>query len=58
MPENAMDYYGADGLLYCGKCQTPKEALFPNGLVLMGKEQASGRMCLSQSRTGAAGGNC
>ena len=21
-----MDYYGADGLLYCGKCQTLKEA--------------------------------
>ena len=27
MPENAMDYYGAVGLLYCGKCQTPKEAI-------------------------------
>ena len=39
MPENAMDYYGADGLLYCGKCQTPKEALFPKGLVLMGKNK-------------------
>ena len=34
-----MDYYGADGLLYCGKCQTPKEALFPKGLVLMGKNK-------------------
>ena len=39
MPENAMDYYGADGLLYCGKCQTLKEALFPKGLVLMGKNK-------------------
>ena len=29
MPEIAMDYYGADGLLYCGKCRTPKEAYFP-----------------------------
>ena len=39
MPENAMDYYGADGLLYCGKCQTPKEAFFAKGLVLMGKNK-------------------
>lgn len=22
------DYYGKDGLLYCGKCHTPKEAFF------------------------------
>ena len=39
MPENAMDYYGADGLLYCGKCHTPKEAFFAKGLVLMGKNK-------------------
>ena len=39
MPENAMDYYGADGLLYCGKCHTPKEAFFAKGLVLMGKNR-------------------
>ena len=39
MPENAMDYYGAVGLLYCGKCQTPKEAFFAKGLVLMGKNK-------------------
>ena len=23
------DYTGEDGLLYCGKCRTPKEAYFP-----------------------------
>ena len=23
------DYTGEDGLLYCGKCHTPKEAYFP-----------------------------
>ena len=23
------DYIGEDGLLYCGKCHTPKEAYFP-----------------------------
>ncbi len=39
IPENAMDYYGADGLLYCGKCHTPKEAFFAKGLVLMGKNR-------------------
>ena len=25
------DYTGEDGLLYCGKCRTPKEAFFPAG---------------------------
>ena len=25
----AEDYTGEDGLLYCGKCRTPKEAYFP-----------------------------
>ena len=39
MPRNAADYHGDNGLLYCGKCQTPKEALFPKGLVLMGKNR-------------------
>lgn len=33
------DYYGKDGLLYCGKCHTPKEAFFANNLVLMGKNR-------------------
>ena len=26
---DAEDYTGEDGLLYCGKCHTPKEAYFP-----------------------------
>ena len=25
------DYVAEDGLLYCGSCNTPKEAFFPNG---------------------------
>lgn len=25
------DYTGKDGLLYCGKCHTPKEAYFEDG---------------------------
>ena len=25
------DYTGEDGLLYCGKCHTPKEAYFEDG---------------------------
>lgn len=33
------DYYGKDGLLYCGKCHTPKEAFFAKNLVLMGKNR-------------------
>ena len=26
------DYVAEDGLLYCGSCNTPKEAFFPNCL--------------------------
>ena len=37
IPENAEDYYGMDGLLYCGKCHTPREAFFAKGVALMGK---------------------
>ena len=29
------DYTGEDGLLYCGKCHTPKEAYFPEGKALI-----------------------
>ena len=29
--QNEGDYIGKDGLLYCGKCHTPKEAYFPEG---------------------------
>ena len=39
IPENTEDYYGEDGLLYCGKCHTPKEAFFANGIALMGKNK-------------------
>ena len=39
VPQNSEDYYGTDGLLYCGKCHTPKEAFFANDIVLMGKNK-------------------
>ena len=39
IPENTEDYYGEDGLLYCGKCHTLKEAFFAKGIVLMGKNK-------------------
>ena len=39
IPENTEDYYGEDGLLYCGKCHTPKEAFFAKGIALIGKNK-------------------
>ena len=39
IPENTEDYYCKDGLLYCGKCHTPKEAFFAKGIALMGKNK-------------------
>lgn len=33
------DYKGEDGLLYCGKCHTPKEAYFPQGKTLFGRDR-------------------
>ena len=39
IPENAEDYYGMDGLRYCGKCHTPREAFFAKGVALMGKNK-------------------
>jgi len=36
--QEAEDYKGGDGLLYCGKCHKPKEAYFPQGKV--GKKEA------------------
>ena len=30
------DYIAEDGLLYCGSCNTPKEAFFPNGECCLG----------------------
>ena len=32
----AEDYTGEDGLLYCGKCHTPKEAYFAEGKTMLG----------------------
>ena len=39
IPENTEDYYGEDGLLYCGKCHMPREAFFAKGIALMGKNK-------------------
>ena len=33
------DYIAGDGLLYCGTCNTPKEAFFPNGRKLFGRDR-------------------
>ena len=33
------DYIAGDGLLYCGSCKTPKEAFFPNGKKLFGRDR-------------------
>jgi len=33
------DYTGGDGLLYCGKCRKPKEAYFPEGKTLFGRDR-------------------
>ena len=35
----ATDYYGENGLLYCGVCHEPKEAFFPKGTVFGGKDR-------------------
>jgi DNA replication protein DnaC len=35
----AEDYTGEDGLLYCGKCHTPKEAYFPEGKTCFGRDR-------------------
>ena len=39
VPEGTEDYYGENGLLYCGKCHIPKEAFFSTGIALMGKNK-------------------
>ena len=33
------DYKGEDGLMYCGKCHKPKEAYFPQGKELFGRDR-------------------
>lgn len=38
LPEND-DYVGEDGLLYCGICHMPKEAYFPEGKRLLGRDR-------------------
>lgn len=35
----SQDYVAEDGLLYCGSCKTPKEAFFPNGKKLFGRDR-------------------
>ena len=35
----AEDYTGEDGLLYCGKCRKPKEAYYPEGKTLFGRDR-------------------
>ena len=42
----AEDYTGEDGLLYCGKCHTPKEAYFAGG-----KRPVSGVTATQQTAT-------
>ncbi len=37
-PENG-DYTGEDGLLYCGVCHKPKEAWFPEGRIMFGRDR-------------------
>lgn len=32
------DYYGGNGLLYCGKCQTPKEHIIESNGILKGRK--------------------
>ena len=39
IPESTADYYDEDGLLYCGRCHTPKEAFFAKGIALMGRNK-------------------
>lgn len=39
------NYYGEDGLLYCGVCREPKEAFFPGGKELLGR-RTHPSMCL------------
>ena len=33
------DYTGEDGLLYCGSCRQPKEAYFPEGKTIFGRDR-------------------
>lgn len=45
------DYTGEDGLLYCGKCHTPKEAYFEDGhIALLGRDRHPTN-CACQQKT-------
>ena len=45
------DYIAGDGLLYCGSCNTPKEAFFPNGIKLFGLDrQPAECQCRQEAR--------
>lgn len=47
------DYIAGDGLLYCGSCKTPKEAFFPNGKKLFGRDRHPAECrCRQATRTG------
>ena len=41
------DYRGEDGLLYCGKCHTPREAYFSKGITLLGKNASAAAWSVS-----------
>ena len=45
----AEDYTGEDGLLYCGKCHTPKEAYFPEGKPTMFRGMTATRQSATAS---------
>ena len=50
---DAGDYTGEDGLLYCGKCHTPKEAYFEDGhAALFGRGRHPTNCACQQSRVG------
>ena len=45
------DYTGEDGLLYCGKCHTPKEAYFEDGhIALLGRDRHPTNCACQQKR--------
>ena len=44
------DYTGEDGLLYCGKCRTPKEAYFPEGKTLIPSHDRHPVLCACRKK--------
>ena len=49
----AADYYGEDGLLYCGVCHEAKEAFFPAGQNFFGKDRHPAECACQRKRRGA-----